>query len=195
MTDEGGWSGLLPAHFGVVFSWCDVFVVLVKPEPSLPSDDGDRGRMLRELLPSDLESIEPACWKGCSEPPRRWPVEASVVVAVAVAVLELTGAMAHQSRSSGCREERGAGTGAGGADRWVCWRCRSPKWEEEPATLSVDRKAPRGLKLGLGSLRRTAAGLLRLPGGECRHLSHFQASGGRPRRVLLRCFPLLGCDG
>lgn len=69
-------------------------MVLVKPEPSLPSDDGDRGRMLRELLPSDLESIEPACWKGCSEPPRRWPVEAGVVVVVAVAVPELTGAMA-----------------------------------------------------------------------------------------------------
>lgn len=93
--------------------------------------------------------------------------------------------------------ERNAALGwvLGGADRWVCWRCRSPKWEEEPATLSVDRKAPRGLKLGLGSLRGMAAGLLRLPGGECRHLSHFQASGGRPRWVLLRCFPLLDCDG
>lgn len=117
MTDEGGWSGLLPAPFRVVFSWCDVFVVLVEPEPSLPSDDRDGGKMVRELLPSDLESIEPACWKGCSEPPRRWPVEASMVVAVVVVVvvLELTGAMAHQSRSSGCREERGAGMGAGGS--------------------------------------------------------------------------------
>ena len=53
--------------------------------------------MLRELLPrSDLESIEPAWWKGLLRAPvslARGLVEASV----AAAVPELTGAMARQS--------------------------------------------------------------------------------------------------
>lgn len=84
----------------------------------------------------------------------------------------------------------------------MCWRCRSTKWEEEPATSDVDSKALRGLKLptvtaeaGAGLALQDGSGVLRLPGGECCHLSHFQASWGQPRQVLLRCFPLLDCDG
>jgi len=65
----------------------------------------------------------------------------------------------------------------------------TPKPEEEPA-----RPACRSGRAGW-LCATDGSGVLRLPGHRCCHLSHFQASRGRPWHVLLRRFPLLGCDG